>query len=103
MLGYLYNFRLGNRVYAYQSGFDDSDRRERPGIVTHFLAIRHAFRSGARVYDFMAGRNRLKESFATRCEPMLWQTVQQPRLAFRLEDFARQFKRAVTMRPARGA
>jgi CelD/BcsL family acetyltransferase involved in cellulose biosynthesis len=103
VLGYLYNFRLGNRVYAYQSGFADADRRERPGIVTHFLAIRHAFRSGARVYDFMAGRNRLKESFATRCEPMLWQTVQQPRLAFRLEHFARQFKQALTMRPARGA
>ena len=103
VLGYLYNFRLGNHVYAYQSGFDDSDRHERPGTVTHFLAIRHAFRSGARVYDFMAGRNRLKESFATRCEPMLWQTVQQPRLAFRLEHFARQFKQALTMRPARGA
>ena len=65
ILGYLYNFRLGNRVYAYQSGFDDADRRERPGIATHFLAIRHAYRSGAGVYDFMAGRNRLKESFAT--------------------------------------
>jgi CelD/BcsL family acetyltransferase involved in cellulose biosynthesis len=103
VLGYLYNFRLGNRVYAYQSGFADADRRERPGIVTHFLAIRHAFRAGARVYDFMAGRNRLKESFATRCEPMLWQTVQQPRLTFRLERFARQFKQALTMRPAREA
>ncbi|HEX3413870.1 MAG TPA: GNAT family N-acetyltransferase [Stellaceae bacterium] len=103
VLGYLYNFRLGNRVYAYQSGFDDADRRERPGIVTHFLAIRHAFRSGAGVYDFMAGRNRLKESFATWCEPMLWQTVQQPRLTFRLEHFARQFKQALTMRPTRGA
>ena len=32
VVGYLYNFRLGNRVYAYQSGFDDADRRERPGI-----------------------------------------------------------------------
>lgn len=103
VLGYLYNFRLGNRVYAYQSGFDDADRRERPGIVTHFLAIRHAFRSGAGVYDFMAGRNRLKESFATRCEPMLWQTVQQPRLAFHLEYLARQCKQALAMRPARGA
>jgi CelD/BcsL family acetyltransferase involved in cellulose biosynthesis len=103
VLGYLYTVRLGNRVYAYQSGFDDADRWERPGIATHFLAIRHAYRSGAGVYDFMAGRNRLKESFATRCEPMLWQTVQQPRLAFRLEDFARHFKRALTMRPRRGA
>ena len=94
VLGYLYNFRLGNRVYAYQSGFDDADRRERPGIVTHFLAIRHAFRSGARVYDFMAGRNRLKESFATRCEPMLWQVIQQPRLVFRVERLGRRFKHA---------
>ena len=92
VLGYLYNFRLGNRVSAYQSGFNDSDRRERPGIVTHFLAIRHAFRSGARVYDFMAGHNRLKASFATSCEPMLWQVVQQPRLAFRLEYLARRLK-----------
>jgi CelD/BcsL family acetyltransferase involved in cellulose biosynthesis len=95
VIGYLYNFRLGNRIYAYQSGFDDADRRERPGIVTHALAIRHAFRSGARVYDFMAGRNRLKESFATRCEPMFWQVIQQPRLAFRLEHLARRVKQAV--------
>jgi CelD/BcsL family acetyltransferase involved in cellulose biosynthesis len=92
VIGYLYNFRLDNRVYTYQSGFDDADRRERPGIVAHFLAIQHAFRTGAQVYDFMAGRNRLKESFATRCEPMLWQVVQQPRLAFRLEHLARRLK-----------
>lgn len=94
VIGYLYNFRLGGHVYAYQSGFADADRRERPGIVTHALAIRHAFRSGASVYDFMAGQNRLKESFATRCEPMLWQVVQQPRLAFRLEHLARRLKHA---------
>ena len=96
VIGYLYNFRLGNRIYAYQSGFDDADPRERPGYVTHALAIQHAFRSGAQVYDFMAGRNRLKESFATRWEPMIWQVVQQPRLVFRLEDLARRFKHALT-------
>jgi CelD/BcsL family acetyltransferase involved in cellulose biosynthesis len=95
VLGYLYNFRLGNHVYAYQSGFDDADSRERPGVVTHFLAIRHAFRSGARVYDFMAGHNRLKASFATRCEPMLWQVVQQRRLVFRLEHLARRLKQTL--------
>lgn len=94
VLGYLYNFRLGNRVYAYQSGFDDADGRERPGFVTHFLAIRHAFRSGAQVYDFMAGHNRLKASFATRREPMLWQVIQQPRFAFRLEHLASRLKQA---------
>jgi CelD/BcsL family acetyltransferase involved in cellulose biosynthesis len=94
VIGYLYNFRLGSRIYAYQSGFADADRRKRPGAVTHALAIRQAFRSGARVYDFMAGHNRLKASFATRCEPMLWQTVQQPRLAFRLENYGSGLKRA---------
>jgi CelD/BcsL family acetyltransferase involved in cellulose biosynthesis len=94
IIGYLYNFRLGSRIYAYQSGFADADRRKRPGMVTHALAIRQAFRSGAQVYDLMAGKNRLKESFATRCEPMLWQVVQQPRLAFRLENLGRELKRA---------
>jgi len=97
-IGYLYNFRLGSRIYAYQSGFADADRRERPGVVTHALAIRHAFRSGARVYDLMAGHNRLKESLATRCEPMMWQVVQQPRLAFRLEHFSRRLKHALVAR-----
>ena len=95
VIGYLYNFYRDGRVYAYQSGFDDADPRERPGVVTHALAIRHAFRSGMRVYDFMSGRNRLKESFATRCEPMLWQVVQQPRLAFRLEHLARRLKQGM--------
>ena len=98
VIGYLYNFRFGDRIYAYQSGFADSDRHERPGFVTHALAIRHAFQSGARVYDFMAGRNRLKESFSTRCEPMLWQVFQQPRLAFRLEHLGRRLKHAIIAR-----
>jgi CelD/BcsL family acetyltransferase involved in cellulose biosynthesis len=98
IIGYLYNFRLADRIYAYQSGFADADRQERPGIVTHALAIGHAFQSGARVYDFMAGRNRLKESFSTRCEPMLWQVLQRPRLAFRLEHLGRRFKHAIIAR-----
>jgi CelD/BcsL family acetyltransferase involved in cellulose biosynthesis len=95
VIGYLYNFRLGNRIYAYQSGFDDADRREQPGFITHALAIRQAYASGACVYDFMAGRNRLKERLATRCEPILWQVIQQPRFVFRMEDAARRMKRAI--------
>jgi len=93
-IGYLYNFRKDGRVYAYQSGFADDDPRLRPGVVTHFMAIRRAFETGAQVYDFLAGHNRLKQSFASHSEPMLWQVVQQPRLAFRLEGLARRLKRA---------
>jgi CelD/BcsL family acetyltransferase involved in cellulose biosynthesis len=40
VIGYLYNFHRDGRVYAYQSGFDDADPRERPGVVTHALAHR---------------------------------------------------------------
>lgn len=95
VIGYLYNFVRDGRVYAYQSGFADADPRLRPGAVTHALAIRHAFRAGLHVYDFMAGYNRLKASFATRCEPMLWQVLQQQRLGFQLEHLARRLKASI--------
>lgn len=95
VIGYLYNFRRGRRIYAYQSGFDDADAREQPGYLVHALAIRHAFQCGMQIYDFMAGCNRLKERFATRCVPMIWQVVQQPRLRFRLEHLGQRLKRSV--------
>jgi CelD/BcsL family acetyltransferase involved in cellulose biosynthesis len=92
LIGYLYNFRLSDRVYAYQSGFAYGEKPARPGVVAHALAIRDAYRSDASVYDFLAGRNRLKESYATDNAPMLWEVVQQPRLAFRAERLARRGK-----------
>ncbi len=92
VIGYLYNFRFSGRVYAYQNGFAYDDTRARPGAVTQALAIGNAYRSGASVYDFLAGHNRLKESFSTHCQPMYWLVLQQPRLAFRLEHAARRFK-----------
>jgi CelD/BcsL family acetyltransferase involved in cellulose biosynthesis len=95
VIGYLYNFRKGDHVYAYQSGFAYDEPAARPGAVAHAMAIREAYRSGAAFYDFLAGRNRLKESYSTRCEPMLWQVIQQPRLAFRLEDLARSVKQRI--------
>jgi CelD/BcsL family acetyltransferase involved in cellulose biosynthesis len=94
-IGYLYNFRDGFRTYAYQSGFADKDRRLRPGTVSHALAIEHNFRLGARVYDFLAGTNRLKNSFATHNRDLYWTTIQLPRLRFRLENLARSAKHSV--------
>ena len=92
VIGYLYNFRLGSHVYAYQSGFAYEQPGARPGMVAHAMAIGEAYRSGAALYDFMAGRNRLKESFSTRCEPMLWQVIQHRRLGLRLERLALRWK-----------
>jgi hypothetical protein len=92
-LGYLYNFCWNGTVYAYQSGFDDEDRRLRPGYVAHALAIERAASSGATSYDFMAGTNRLKQSFATADYAMRWHRLQRPLLRFRVEQVARAAKR----------
>ncbi|MGD9615228.1 MAG: GNAT family N-acetyltransferase [Alphaproteobacteria bacterium] len=100
LIGYLYNFRRPDRVYAYQSGFAYGEKQVRPGAVAHALAIRDAYRSGASAYDFLAGHNRLKESYATDSAPMLWEVVQQPRVAFRAERLARSVKQLLENRLA---
>ena len=72
-IGYLYNFAYGDRIYAYQSGFDyAADGRLKPGLVTHALAIEQAMREGYAIYDFMAGENRLKASFASHWRDIVW-------------------------------
>ncbi len=86
-LGVLYNFRQGNRVYAYQSGFIQPRAHERPGVIAHALAIKRAWQDGAEVYDFMAGDNQLKRSFGNRVETLSWTVVQKPRLRFRIEHW----------------
>ena len=91
-IGYLYNFKHGGRIYSYQSGFDDVDRKRRPGVVSHALAIAHNAAAGAAVYDFLAGENQLKASFATDRYELTWQIVRQPRLKYRLESAARRAK-----------
>jgi CelD/BcsL family acetyltransferase involved in cellulose biosynthesis len=76
-LGYLYNFAKANRIYAYQSGFDyAADGRLKPGLVSHALAIEQALRDGFAVYDFLAGANRLKASFASDWDDMVWLALQ---------------------------
>ena len=45
LIGYLYNFRLSDRVYTYQSGFAYDEAGARPGAVAHALAIRDAYHS----------------------------------------------------------
>ena len=74
VIGYLYNFRLGGRVLAYQSGFDyaATGRHGKPGLTCHHAAIRLARDEGASVYDFLAGESRYKASLATGAAPLYW-------------------------------
>jgi CelD/BcsL family acetyltransferase involved in cellulose biosynthesis len=77
VLGYLYNFRRGGRVFAYQSGFraTGEDARERPGLACHVLAIERARAAGDRIYDFLAGDARYKRSLANAEDRLLWAEV----------------------------
>jgi CelD/BcsL family acetyltransferase involved in cellulose biosynthesis len=72
-VGYLYNFRKRNHVYAYQSGFaytDDPHRK--PGLTCHSLAIDMYAAEGAAVYDFLAGGDRYKTTLANGGTTLHW-------------------------------
>jgi CelD/BcsL family acetyltransferase involved in cellulose biosynthesis len=88
-VGYLYNFRHRDVVYSYQSGFDDTVGESRPGYLCHALAIAKYHAEGLRYYDFLAGTNRLKESYGIQQYDLRWQQVQKPTAAFKVEGFAR--------------
>jgi CelD/BcsL family acetyltransferase involved in cellulose biosynthesis len=85
VLGYLYNFKRNGVVHSYQSGFADDDPALRPGYVCHALAIGHYARAGLATYDFLAGTNRLKQSFGLETYELYWRRYRRPTLAFRLE------------------
>jgi CelD/BcsL family acetyltransferase involved in cellulose biosynthesis len=74
LIGYLLNFVHKDRVYAYQSGFNyaDAGTHEKPGLVCHFAAIGHYAARGLSVYDFLAGDDRYKASFAGEAVPLHW-------------------------------
>jgi CelD/BcsL family acetyltransferase involved in cellulose biosynthesis len=74
VVGYLYNFRLGGRVSAYQSGlaYPEGDSHEKPGLSLHALAIERALAAGDQVYDFLAGADRYKQSLATGSTDLVW-------------------------------
>ena len=88
VIGYLYNFRRGKHVYAYQSGFD-ARNAFRPGYVCHALAIEYNAAKGVEIYDFLAGENRLKQSFANSSYVMSWCSYRQRKLRFQAEMLAR--------------
>jgi CelD/BcsL family acetyltransferase involved in cellulose biosynthesis len=86
VVGYLYNFRLGGRVSAYQSGlcYPDSDSHEKPGLSLHALAIERALAAGDMVYDFLAGADRYKRSLASSSIEMVWAELARPHSLFGL-------------------
>jgi CelD/BcsL family acetyltransferase involved in cellulose biosynthesis len=60
-----YCYRLGNRVFLMQAGFEPDLARFRPGAVLLGYAIEHAIAEGNEVFDFLRGEHRYKDELAT--------------------------------------
>ncbi len=76
-IGYLYNFidrpDGGGRVLSYQSGFPYSrDAREKPGLVSHALAIGMYGAEGRHLYDMLGGADRYKTTLAQGGSTLHW-------------------------------
>ena len=78
-IGTLYNLIRNGVVASYQSGFAAaSDRRLKPGLVCHTLAIQHYADAGARVYDLLGGAERYKLTLAQAGQMLHWATLHRP-------------------------
>jgi CelD/BcsL family acetyltransferase involved in cellulose biosynthesis len=96
VVGYLYNFVRDGHVYFYQSGFKyTEDPKFRPGLVCHYLAVMHNLKVDNRIYDFLAGPQRYKQSLGTADVKMYWFALQKPRLVFAVERLLKRAKRAL--------
>lgn len=92
-IGVLYNFIYDGKVYFYQSGFNyPPGNIYRPGLVSHYYAIRHNAEKGKSVYDFMAGDASYKSSLATESQPMYWIRLFRHPFHYYLERNIRQIK-----------
>lgn len=104
IVGYLYNFVRDGHVYFYQSGFKyTEDPKFKPGLVCHYLAVMHNLETGNRIYDFLAGQQRYKQSFAVGDMKMYWFALQKPGLVFAVERLLKRVKHAIRRDDRRSA
>ena len=101
VLGYLHMFVVGGYVYFNMSGIDyDQPLAKSPGLICHWFAINYYHERQARIYDFLAGDNRYKQSL---CTHQLGQThllLRKKTWYFVLESALRKLKVYVTSRDA---
>lgn len=99
---YLYNFIQGNEVKFYLSAnnYDENDATYKPGLVSHYLAIKHYLNKGFDVYDFMAGESQYKRSLSSMSSPIYLSKFNKPKLRFTLENKLRSIKDKYKQRAA---
>ncbi len=86
VIGYLYNLRWRQRIYAYQGGFDyaAAGTHHKPGLTCHHAVIEAAIAAGYATYDFLAGQARYKTSLGNRTQSLHWLKLHPPRSLYGL-------------------
>ena len=100
---YLYNFIQGNEVKFYLSAnnYDEDDSTYKPGLVSHYLAIKHYLSRNFDIYDFMAGESQYKRSLSSMSSPIYLSVFNKTKVRFTLESKLRQIKdKYIQQKPA---
>lgn len=97
LVGLLLNFVYRGAALNYQSAFvTPATPKDKPGLLCHAAAVGDYAGSGLALYSLLAGKDRYKQSLATREESLEWWIVE--RFAPRLE--AEALLRRLLRRPA---
>ena len=101
-LGYIYNHVYRGHVSVYQTGFNYTSNGpyDRPGVVSHVLAVEHNRRKGHAVYDFSAGDAEYKRVLSNSSATLATLVMQAPRVKLRIEDAAREVRRRLRAKAA---
>ena len=95
-IGYLYNLVYKNKIYNVQSGFNYlEDNKFKPGFISHWLAIEYCWQKGIEVYDFLAGGEEYKKSFANNEIELIWLKFKRPKLSFTIEKILKTIWRKI--------
>lgn len=97
IVGLLLNFVHRGQAMNYQSAFAaPRTAKDKPGLLCHAAAVVHYAERGLALYSLLAGKDRYKQSLATREEALEWWVIE--RFSPRLE--AEALLRRLLRRPA---
>lgn len=98
-IGFLYNFVHRGRVMNYQGGFFyEDDKRMKPGLVSHVLAIEDTLARGEACYDFMSTPAGHKPLLSNAGHPMNWIALGPDRLSRQIDAKLRHAKASLAER-----
>lgn len=94
-VGLLVNFIHRGQAMNYQSAFAaPRTAKDKPGLLCHTAAVAHYANKGLALYSLLAGKDRYKQSLATREEALEWWVLERFSPALEAEALLRRlFKR----------